>query len=59
MHELDIGFKRTVVDWKHFCRDIRVEYHIRSPIKVGGWFAFSFEKNDYILDRTRTYRRHR
>ena len=36
MHELEIGSPSTIVDWKNFCRDIRAQYFINNPMRIGG-----------------------
>ena len=36
MHELEIGSPNTIVDWRHFCRDICAEYFINHPQVIRG-----------------------
>ena len=33
--ELEIGSQHTILDWMQFCRDICVEYFVRSPMRDG------------------------
>ena len=36
MHELEIESPNTIVDWRHFCRDICAEYFINHPQVIRG-----------------------
>ena len=49
MRELDIGSTRTVVDWRHFCRDVCAEYYIRYPLQTEDTFYRFIEKLFFYL----------
>ncbi len=35
-HELKVLSKKTLIDWKNFCRDICAMYFIDNPQQIGG-----------------------